>query len=543
MTTVADYLIDRLKQAGVRHVFGIPGDYVLDFYDQLWNAPGIEVVNTTDEAHAGFAADAYARVNGIGCACVTYNVGALKLANSVACAYAERSPMVIISGSPGIKERDEGMLLHHMVRSFTCQAEIFANITCDSVVLDHPGHAAYLIDRALMNLNHYKQPVYIELPRDVVNLPINLEYPSHIGAPVRPKSDAKTLEEAVREVYALIEEAERPVILAGVEVARYGLSDALLSFAEKTNLPVATELLSKSVFSERHPLFAGLYSGGSSDEFTRELVEESDCLLMFGVLLTDMTLNFMPTRFKKRRSVSCSLSGLQVKNHVYQDVQFQDFCEALWRREFTRREKPVLQEWEDVAPFVPTDAIITTKRLLHKIQTIMDERSAIIADVGDSLFGALQLRVHHSNQFLSPAFYTSMGTAIPGALGFGCAMPSVRPIVLVGDGAFQMTMTELSTILRLHQNPILFVLNNDGYSTERLLKDGGYNDLPEWNYHRIADIFGSGGGSLVFNEKELEEAVSTAIASNELHIINVKLARDDYSETLKRMTTALAKRV
>jgi indolepyruvate decarboxylase len=302
MSSVADFLIERLENAGVKHVFGIPGDYVLDFYDKLWHNPKIDVVNTTDEAHAGFAADAYARVAGIGCVCVTYNVGALKLANAVACAYAERSPLVIISGSPGIKERTDNMLLHHMVRSFNCQKEIFEKITCDSVVLDNPAMAGYYIDRAFESLKHYKQPIYIELPRDIANKPLVYDV-YKLGTPTAPKSDPENLTEAVEEVTKWVQTSERPVIMAGVEVARFGLGEKLMKFAERHNIPVVTEYLSKSVVPERHPLFAGLYSGPASDESIRKLVDESDCLLMFGVMLTDMTLNFMPAKFTKRQVV------------------------------------------------------------------------------------------------------------------------------------------------------------------------------------------------------------------------------------------------
>lgn len=543
MASVAQFLMDRLKSIGVKTVFGIPGDYVLDFYDKLWNNADIEVVNTTDEAHAGFAADAYARVHGVGCCCTTYNVGTLKVANAVACAYAERSPLIVISGSPGMKERQEGMLLHHMVRSFTCQHDVFSKITCAAVVLDDPNTAGLKIDQAFEALKHYKQPIYLELPRDVANKAIVYD-PYHQAAPDAPSSDPENLKEALEEVYAWIEKAERPAILAGVELARYGLGEKLIKFAERTNIPVACELLSKSVINERHPLFAGIYSGPASREETRKLVDDSDCLLMFGVMLTDMTLNFRPAKFTKRQVVSSSVNGLQVRNHTFTGVQFADFCETLFNiANFTQKSKPELPKRPERTPFEPKDTPITTERMFEKIDSVLDKNIAIIADIGNALFGAGDLTVHHSNTFLSPAFYTTMGPAIPYSLGMMKAKPKLRPIVIVGDGAFQMSMTEISTLIQQKLNPVIIVLNNDGYSTERFLKDGGYNDLRRWDYHKVVDMFRGGVGVEVKTEDEFHHALTKALDSKELHVINVLVDRTDISSGMRRMAEALAKRV
>jgi len=168
---------------------------------------------------------------------------------------------------------------------------------------------------------------------------------------------------------------------------------------------------------------------------------------------------------------------------------------------------------------------------------------AIVADIGDSLFGSSELVVHHRNHFLSPAFYTSMGSAIPGALGVQTARPDVRPIVIVGDGAFQMAATELGTIANRGLNPIIFILNNGGYTTERHLKDGGFNDIPGWNYHIIPEVFSQGKGFLVNTEVELEKAVNYAIESKELSIINVVIDKMDVSPALLRMTESLSKMI
>ena len=239
---VSRFLIERLENSGIKHVFGVPGDYVLDFYKELWENEKIEVINNTDENHSGFAADAYARVNGIGCVVVTYSVGASKVINAVQCAYAERSPLIVISGAPGMNERNEDFLLHHMVGSFNSQKKLFDNITCASIVLDNPATAGYEIDKALEALKHYKRPIYIELPRDVAKKSISYDVYKQ-GTPVIPPTDPENLQEALAEVVDWLGSSKRPAILAGVELARYDLGDKLLRFAEKADIPIATTLL------------------------------------------------------------------------------------------------------------------------------------------------------------------------------------------------------------------------------------------------------------------------------------------------------------
>lgn len=541
MPSVSRFLIERMQNANINHVFNVPGDYILSFCKLLSDSE-IELINNTDENHAGFAADAYARINGIGAVCVTYNVGALKLANAVAGAYAERSPLVVISGSPGMEERSEGILLHHMVRSFECQKDVFDNITCASTVLDNPNQAGYEIDRVFAALEHHKQPIYIELPRDVAEKPISYDVYKQ-GTPESPKSDDQNLAEALEEVIKWIGSAKNPVILAGVQLARFGFGADLMKFAEKANIPIATTLLSKSVINERHPLSIGIYAGDASQEGVQALVEDSDCLLMFGVLLTDVTVGFMPAKFQKRQTIRCSVEGLKVRNHSYDNVTFQDFCEHLLKVEFPARPRKTFLPKKEISKFVPEDKELTVERFFEKINSILTDEMAIIADVGDALFGAMDLTMHHSNQFLAPAFYTSMGFAIPGALGAQIAKPELRPIVLVGDGSFQMSCTELSTIAARGLNPIVFVLNNKGYMTERHLLDGPFNDVVEWQYDKIVNLIGGGTGIRVETEIGLDEAVESALLKDSLCVINIILDREDCSPALKRMTKGLAKRV
>lgn len=441
-------------------------------------------------------------------------------------------------GSPGIRERTEGALLHHTVNTFDTQREIFANITCANTVLNNPLTAGYEIDRVFEALKHHSRPVYIELPRDIAEKPIG--YDLDQGTPKSPTSDLINLQEALEEVITWVKSAEHPVILAGVELARCRLGEELVKWAEKTNIPMFTEMLSKSAVGENHPLFGGVYSGCAAPQQVRDAVEQSDCILMLGVLLTDMVLGSGKPKFALRQTVRANIDGLKVRNHVYKDVVFSEFCKALFQTEPGKKPAPAVYKKAPVANFIPeVDQKITTKRFFEKINSIIVKNTAIITDVGDSLFGAMDLTVTHANTFISPAYYTSMGMAIPGALGVCLAKPNVRPIVLVGDGAFQMSFSEISTLVRRNLNPIIFVLNNGGYTTERFILDGKFNDIANWNYHDASLVFG-GMGYYVETEQELESAVAQALKNDKTTIINVVVGQRDITPALERVTASLA---
>lgn len=538
--TVGEFLIERLQSSGIDTVFGIPGDYTLRWYNNLYKSP-LKVIGTTNELAAGYAADAYARVKGMGCVCVTYCVGGFSVANAIACAYAEKSPVVLISGSPGMKERDDKVLLHHMVGSFESQHKLFEHITCANTVLRDPERAGYEIDRVLTAAQEHKQPVYIELPRDMVDRPIKYDAFSQL-TPKEAKTDQASLEESIAEVFEWLKVAKHPVIWAGVECARYDIGKKLIKFAEQTNIPVATTILGKSVVNERHPLALGVYCESTSTEELKRYMEACDCLIMLGVMMTDMNTGFLPLKYQKRHIVRATSKELQVKSHSYPDVKFVDFCDALFKSGVSRRETPRIPTRTE-EKFVPKeDQKITAARVFEKINSILDKNMAIIADVGDALFGALDLTVHDSHHFISDAFYTSMGFAVPGALGVQAARPDVRPIVIVGDGAFQMTGMEFSTLVRNKSNAIVFVLNNGGYGTERLMLDGPFNDIQNWAHEKIPNVVGGGLGFKVETESELENAVAQALVANQPTIINVVLGQRDHTPALQRMFSKLAKK-
>jgi len=540
--SIGQYLLDQLHRRGVRHIFGIPGDYVLSFYDLIEKST-ITHVGTTREDAAGFAADAYARVNGIGCVCVTYCVGGLNITNPVAGAYAEKSPVVAISGAPGLRERERNPLLHHRVRDFATQKEIFEKITVASAVLDDPHTAYHEIDRVLHALERYRRPVYFEIPRDTVELSRRHVRRREAAIPV---ADAATLAEAVAEAVEMINASKRPVIIAGVEVHRFGLQDSLLKLVKKINVPIAATLLGKSVISESHPQYLGIYEGAMGRQEVTDYVESADCVILLGTFMTDINLGIYTANLDQGRSISATSEKVTVRRHTYEDIRFRDFFAALLKAKLRRRGAPDIPEHRSIGdePKPARDSKMTVKNLFREIDGFITKDMVIISDIGDCLFGAVDLKIRKRTEFISPAYYTSMGFGVPASVGAQLANPSLRPLVVVGDGAFQMTGLELSTTVRLGLNPIVIVLNNAGYSTERHIAEGPYNDIGMWSYHKVPDLLDAGRGFEVETQGDLEWALKAALDNDKtFSIINVHLDKLDKSPALARLAERLAARV
>src|SRR2546423_7411592 len=382
--SIGQYLIDQLHDHGVRHVFGIPGDYVLGFYDLLQHSK-LRIVNTCDEQGAGFAADAYARVRGLGVVCITYCVGGLKVANSTAEAFAEKSPVVIISGAPGMKEREKNPLLHHKVREFDTQKKVFDQLTIASTVLSDPQTAFQEIDRVLHAALRFKRPVYIELPRDLV-FTAGIR---HKSVDLHERSDPKTLRAALAEAGAMINGARQPVILADVEIHRFGLQKELLKLLEKTRIPFAATVLGKSVVGEEHPLYLGIYEGAMGRDDVRQYVESSDCLIMLGAFMKDINLGVYTASLDPGRSISATSEQLSIRYHSYDDVRFKDFMRALPGLGLRRRGRSTFPRPVAISNGgQPRLRKLTVKRLFQRLNAFVSRSTVVVADVGDALFGA-----------------------------------------------------------------------------------------------------------------------------------------------------------
>lgn len=544
--TIGQYLLDRLYKQGVRHIFGIPGDYILRF-DQLIEQHSIHFINATRENTAGYMADAYGRLNGLGVACITYGVG-INIANAISQAYVESSPVVLISGAANTDDFSRCQQLHHLInRTFTqrqdsTQMEIFKQITAAQTILHDPDTAIDEIERVLETCLRMQKPVYIELPSNFVDAKIAAHTPKSYPLPTSP---ADVMKEITGEITSILKHCKHPVIWAGHEIQRFGLQKELLQFAEKYHIPIVSSLLGKTVVSERHPLFVGVYQGGISRPEVKEFVEKCDCIFILGTVLNDVETGFFSAKVHEQ-CIIANASGIQVKQHHYHKISFSDFMKSLanisvgvkYRIEFPASNERKFNKFIPVAK-----KAISTARLFECIHQNITLEHIVVADFGDCLFGSIDL-ILEQNSFMASAYFGTLGFGTPGAIGAQIAAPNRRVIGIVGDGAFQMTCMELSTAVRYHLDPVIIVLNNQGYGTERPLIEGKYNDIVNWNYFEIPRVLGGGIGVRTKTEEEFSQALTKALSQRgTFHLIEVELGKTDYSPAMRRFLDLAAKRM
>lgn len=536
-STVGRYLVARLEHAGLKHIFGVPGDYVLGLFDLLEKSR-LKVVCTCNELNAGYAADAYARLNGIGAVCVTYGVGGFSLMNAVVGACAERIPLVVISGAPRIFERSHHHLLHHTTGDMNLQYAMYEKLAVASCALTSPEQAPGQIDRTIEACLQFKRPVYLEVPTDIVSAPCRA--PGPFAPPPALASDPACLREAVAEAAALLEQAERPVILAGVESHRLGIRKELQALVEHSGYPFATGLLGKTVIPEEHPQFIGVYGGVASWESARKIVRGAEIILCLGTLMTDIEIGGCAPLLDPGRMIVANSDRVRIKHHTYSRISLRDFMLGLTACLPKAERVTVANPWHPSRAvrerYAPRPAQkLTVRRFYRRMHTFLDGRSVVLGDSGDSIFNVATLYLPRGAVCIDQAFYLSVGYSVPGALGAALAAPDSRVAAFVGDGAFQMSGQEFSTIAREGLNPVIFVMNNDGYTIERLILDGPFNDLQRWNYAAIPAVFGGGWGRTVETEGDLEEALAEAARrSGEPALIEVRLDRTDCSEAVRR---------
>lgn len=540
LPTLGSFLFSEIHRRGVRHAFGIPGDFALPTFRWLENSD-IELLTMTHEPSVGFAADAYARINGLSLACVTYCVGGLNMLNAVACAYAEKSPMIVVSGGPSPSDRRADGLIHHKVRSFDTQRRIFEEVTCANTVISDTETAADEILRVLDAIDEHKRPGYIEIPYDMVDVPIALPTPrTH----THPQSDSELLAAAIADAVSMLSAATQPVIIADIELQRFGLTDIAMEIAERFSIPVASTLLSKSAVSEHHPLYIGVYSGGLSEPSLQAYVENSDCALMLGAFITDVFLGMNTAKLERKQMILATTEKIRIGLRTYDSVLLRDFLMGIAASNITPKTLGTLPAPAAApSPLQPheADTALTVEGFFRILGLHIGEDNALVCDTGDALIGAMGLRAPGRNEFLSDAYYLSMGFAMPAAIGVMAANPDARTFVIIGDGAFQMTGTELSTAAKYGMKPIVFVINNDGYGTQRHILDGAFNNILMWNYTKLTEMLGVGTSYKVATLGALESAITDALALDTLALIEVIVPRDDASRSLRRMGEELGK--
>ncbi|MDF0650680.1 MAG: thiamine pyrophosphate-binding protein [Nitrospira sp.] len=522
---LAPCLFQRLFDLGATHAFGIPGDHALPLYEALADSP-IRSILTTHEPSAGFAADAYARLKGIGMVMGTYGAGVLNMVNPIAQAYAEKSPVLIISGAPDLAGRDPDLLIHHKVKGFDTQRRIYEEMTAASATLDDRSTASREITRVIEAVRREMRPGYLEIPRDLTWAEID---EPEAWTPVAPQRDLAALAEAMQELDDRLNRSRNPVILAGIDIMRLGLRDQVIRFTERYNLPVATSFMGKAAFPEHHPNFIGTYMGAAGHPYARQMVEESDCLLMLGVWLTDTETGRFTSLIARGTLIQVLPDEVVISRHRYRHVGLAGVLTSLL-------ESPEIKPREFRSGYVPEPLVAESRSMVatvfSELSRLDDRRYTFTVDTGDCLFGAVAL---NAETILNPGYYASMGFGVPAALGAGLAAPDRRPIALVGDGGFQMTGMEIGTLVRYGVNAVVVVLNNGGYrSLEALGGTSAVWDIHQWDYVAVARALGA-EGTRVFTPEEFRIALQQACDRAGVSLIEVVLEPKDFSLTLQRL--------
>ncbi|MCC9307371.1 thiamine pyrophosphate-dependent enzyme [Kitasatospora sp. RB6PN24] len=521
---VGQYLVDRLRQLGLEHLFSIAGDYSIEWLNRYVTPSSIEIVEEVNEVNAGYAADGYARLKGIGALCVTYSAGALCAVNAVAGAYVEKVPLVLVNGTPSIKKtltfEQTGFSAHHFISGRETDLQSFEHITVAAVRIENPDLAPGLIDHALTRCISERRPVYIELLQDMVDL--ECERPRGTLKPTRILSDQTSLEESVARIRTRLENAENPLIWIGVEVDRLGLQEKALRLIRQLNVPFVTELLSKAVLSEDDELFVGVLDGQASSTAVTDLAGAADFILALGVWLTDInSLGWTPD-FDK--SAFASLDAVKLGTYFGGQVALEHLLDGLLAAEqITPRARKLPERPARSIPAVgPTD-VITYQGFYNFVQQYVDRDTIVGSDASMNYFGSLLLDVPAPGGFIVQSSYSSIGYISAAATGVCLAKKhDQRVMVFSGDGGFQMTAQCLSTQTRFGLDPIIFVIDNGVYGVEQWLADSTvfHTDKPfyrscvlhRWNYSRLSEVFGCQGWE-VSTYGELGAAVTAALAN------------------------------
>lgn len=532
--SLGHFLFSHLASLGVRHIFGIPGDYVLTLFRALEETPGIEAVVATHEPHAAFSADAYGRQTGLGVLLVTYGVGGFNAMNGVAGAYAERSPLLVISGGPATTYVHGTDPLtphhHHLVKSASSQMDAYRSVTAEVVRLSDPIAAPDEFRAAAARAIEERLPVYVEVPTDLMEV---LVTPG--ATPAAAEWDPAPLEQAVELFAERIGAARSPVLLVGEEVARFGLQDAIRRLMATRTVPAFTTVLGKGALAETSPGVLGVYAGVlSTSAASRHAVEASDLVVMLGSQVTDVSCGVFTADLDPERLLIAKCDWVGDGTSRFDGrISFPRFVEALAGRVAAGAPRG----WSEPPRPRPGEGLMD--RYMAAIDQGLTSDEVLVTDTGDSTYGSLVVRPRRDGGYLASSFYNTMGFAVPAALGAALAEPGIRPVVLVGDGAFQMTGLEISNFVRHRIGATVLLFNNDGFGMQRIFVDGPFNDVARWDYSKIPELVGGGAFFQVDSPEALVLAMEAARARpGEPTLVEVLLPKGDLSSGLQAMQLA-----
>jgi indolepyruvate decarboxylase len=536
---ISRYIFERIQACEVDCTFGIPGDYILPFY-AAQQSFGLKTVVMTHEPSLGFAADAYARIRGLGVALVTYGAGGLNMINPAACAYAEESPLLIIGGAPETKYRSQPARLHHCVKTFSTQKNVYAEVTAISAIVNNTEQAQQTIDSVIDTVISTSKPGYLELPRDLMGAEFTVGQQNESNENIQ--LDQAENQIALEQITQYLSKARQAVILAGFQLSRFQLLTPVMEIAEALNIPVVTSILGKSSFPESHPNFIGNYFGQFGNQAVREFVENSDCILGLGVVLTEMETAGYSAQLPKEKLILINNEEISICGHDFPLLDFKAFLREFACGIASGAEQSKKFHIPQIAPELIDNSSedLSVSHIIDAINHIMDDNICIVTDVGDCLYAGLSIK---TDNFIAPGYYSTMGFGVPASIGVQLADKTKRPIVLVGDGGFQMTGMEIATAVKEGLNPIVIIFNNASYGMLKFIdKDRPYYGVPSWDYASIGKALGATSYRAQSN-LEFDSALRNALKSPTAVLIDAILSPEDLSPTLKRLTEHFGKKI
>ena len=530
---LAESLLHSLKQHGVREIFGLPGDFALPFFKVIEESNILPCYTLSHEPAVGFAADAAARYNAKpSAAAVTYGAGAFNMVNPIAAAYAEKSPVVVISGGPGVADRSTGLLIHHQAKRLKSQIDMYKEVTCDQTILDDPTTAPQQIARVLRSCIDESRPVYIEIPRDQVFVDADPVVPLKPG-----KTDQDALNACVDEILDRLSTAKSPVLVVGIEVRRYGIEDAVAGLAGKLGVPVVTTFMGRGLLATSDVPFQGTYLGVAGDPEITRLVEKSDALMLLGVITSDSNFGISVREINLKSSILACDGSVSMGYHVYPDIPIADLVRKLKTRAKRKNAAPRVDVEYPQGLTADNEAIqpIDIAKGVNDL-FVANETMPVSADMGDCLFTAMDFI---NTELVAPGYYATMGFGVPAGLGLQAASGR-RALIVVGDGAFQMTGWELLNCNRYGWDPIVLVFNNASWEMLRVFQpESRFNDLDTLCSADIAANLG-GDGYRVETRAELQSALAKAAATRgKFQLVEIMLARGAISPTLQNFVRGL----
>ena len=495
--TVAEYVVNRLADLGIDRVFGVPGDYSFPFDDAIEACERLQWIVCANELNAAYAADGYARINGVSILSTTYGVGELSALNGVMGARAQRLPVFHIVGAPSTQIQRQGLITHHTLgdgvfNNFKAASEsaccVSANLTPDNVIEE--------MERVIREALRLSAPAYISVPMDLGKMPI-------IGKPVkgaplsqikRTHSDPAALAAAIDFVINKLQASKNTIALPTQFVTNYGLTTSLLNFLKASKLPFATTPMDKGVLSESHPGYLGIYNGmGSSPVDLNATVEGADLVLdIGGVVFEDFNTTFWTDNIAPIKLIVLGDQFVRMGSTIFTGVTLGDMLEGLTKR-VSGSPKLSVKSSQTVMPIVGAAADPTSSDNFYpRLQSMLKSGDVLVVETGTCIMYTTPMLLPDGVGFQTQTLWGSIGWATPAAEGVCMANKKGRTILVTGDGSHQLTANEIGVMGRYGIKPIIFVLNNNIFGVENVLSEIGpsYDELAKWKYAQIPAAMG-----------------------------------------------------